>query len=209
MKQMMTVRRIGRMAWVIAAAGLFSGCAAFRASTTTVDLDNADHMKADFDYVDMRRITEDVVADILNSPFLQGQDTPPILIVAGVENRTSNYVDTKALTDRIRTMVLQSGKAQFVNESRRADLLKEQGYQAANVTPDTQVAIGRQLGASYMISGSLVEMSQTSPRQVRVSKQEVKYYNLTFEVTDLETGLITWTTEKEFARQASKPLIGW
>jgi hypothetical protein len=29
------------------------------------------------------------------------------------------------------------------------------------------------------------------------------------EITDLETGLIAWTTEKEFARQASLPLIGW
>ena len=25
----------------------------------------------------------------------------------------------------------------------------------------------------------------------------------------LETGLLAWTTEKEFARQASQPLIGW
>lgn len=209
MKMNHGLSRAGWLAAVVAAMGMTTGCAAFRASTTSVDLDSADHMKADFDYVDMRKITEEVVADILRGPFVEGHDSTPILIVAGVENRTSNYVDTKALTDRMRTLLLQSGKVQFINESRRADLMKEQGYQAANATPDTQVAIGRQLGASYMVSGSLVEMSQTSPRQVRVSKQEVKYYNLTMEITDLETGLITWTTEKEFARQASKPLIGW
>lgn len=188
---------------------LTSGCAAFRASTTSVDLDQADHKRADFDYLDMRRITENIVAQLLNGPFLETQAQPPIMIVAGLENRTSNYVDTKALTDRIRTMLLQSGRAQFVNEARRADLMREQGYQAANVTPETQTAIGRQLGASYMVSGSLVEMSSTSPRQARISKQQVKYYNLTFEITDLETGLIVWTAEEEFAREASKPLIGW
>ena len=44
---------------------------------------------------------------------------------------------------------------------------------------------------------------------MRVSRQELNYYKLTVEVTDLESGLIAFTTEKEFARQASKPLIGW
>ena len=55
-------------------------------------------------------------------------------------------------------MVFETGKAQFVNESRRADLLKEQGYQSEHATPESQVAVGRQLGAHYMLSGSLAEM---------------------------------------------------
>lgn len=186
-----------------------SGCAAFRASTQEVDVDQTKHMKADFDYSDMRSITESLVNDVLGSPFLQKESTPPIMMIAGVQNRTENYVDTKSLTDRIRTLLFQSGKMQFVNEARREDLLKEQGYQAANATPETQVAVGKQLGAKFMISGSLAEMKQTSPRQVRVSKQVLKYYKMTLEVTDLKTGLLVWTTEKEFAREASQPLIGW
>jgi PBP1b-binding outer membrane lipoprotein LpoB len=85
----------------------------------------------------------------------------------------------------------------------------EQGYQAANATPATQVSVGKQLGAKYMITGSFTEMDQASPRQARISKQEIKYYKLTFEITDLETSEIIWTQEKEFARRASLPLIGW
>jgi PBP1b-binding outer membrane lipoprotein LpoB len=42
-----------------------------------------------------------------------------------------------------------------------------------------------------------------------VSRTEINYYKLTVEVTDLESGLIAWTTEKEFARAARLPLIGW
>ena len=29
------------------------------------------------------------------------------------------------------------------------------------------------------------------------------------ELTDLETGLIAWTTQKERVRGGSKPVIGW
>jgi len=188
---------------------LGSGCAAVRASYRTVPLSQQKHYDASFDATDMRSITDSVVAELLQSPFLSQHREPPIMMVAGVENRTSQYVDTKNLTDRIRTELIRSGKVRFVNAARREDLLREQGYQAAHVTPETQVAIGKQLGARYMLTGSLTEMSQKSPRQVRLSRQEWKYYKLTVEVTDLETGLIVWTTEKEFQREASKPLIGW
>ncbi|HMO50357.1 MAG TPA: hypothetical protein PKE26_08195 [Kiritimatiellia bacterium] len=187
---------------------LNTGCAAFRASTSDVDVNRTTHMKEDFDFVDMRQISQSI-ADEMIATFLSRPGDPPIMMIPGIENRTSQYVDTKALTDRMRTEVIRSGRAQFVNEARRADLMKEQGYQAANVTPETQVAIGRQLGAKYMITGSLIEMSQRTPRQVRVSKTKENYYKLTLEVTDLETGLISWTTDREFARAATLPLIGW
>ena len=202
-----TLRNLKILTAAILTTTLFSGCAAFRASTTEVDVEETKHFDAEYDYSDMRKISESVAEELTASAILGGDS--PILVVAGVQNRTSNYVDTKALTDRIRTILIRSGKAQFINETRRDDLLKEQGYQAAHATPDSQAAVGRQLGAKFMLSGSLVEMSNRSPKQVRVSRQELNYYKLTVEMTDLESGLIAWTTEREFARQASKPLIGW
>jgi uncharacterized protein (TIGR02722 family) len=198
-----------RLAVLTAVAHGLAGCAAFRASTQDVSVDEKVHFGANFDHSDMRNITEEVVDELLADPFLGDKDEPPIVMIAGVQNRTSQYVDTKSLTDRIRTLLFKAHAARFVNESRRTDLLNEQGYQAAHATPETQAAVGRQLGAQFMISGSLSEMKQTSPRQARVSKQELKYYKLTMEVTDLVSGELVWTTEKEFARQASKPLIGW
>ncbi len=187
----------------------FTGCAAFRASTGEVSLDDPQYFDEKFNYADLREISERIANALAADPFLKDQPEPPIMMVANIQNRTSNYVDTKALTDRIRTRLIASKSAQFVNETRRDDLLKEQGYQAAHATGASQISVGKQLGAKYMLSGSLVEMKQTSPKQVRLSRKKLNYYNLTVEVTDLETGLIAWTKEEEFARQASQPLIGW
>lgn len=201
-------RSVGFVTILSATVLLSSGCAMFRASTTEVDVNRTSHMKESYDFVDMRQISQSI-ADEMIATFLAQSSTPPIMMIPGIENRTSEYMDTKALTDRIRTEVFKSGKAQFVNESRRADLMNEQGFQAANATPESQVSIGRQLGAKYMITGSMIEMSQRSPKQARISKTKENYYKLTLEVTDLETGLLAWTTEREFARAASLPLIGW
>ncbi len=203
------LKHIGATLVLAGAAALLNGCSMFQASTQNVDVDNMNQYSADYDATDMRKITQQVVDQLLASPFMGEETTPPIMMIAGVQNRSEIYVDTKNLTDRMRTLLLQSGKLQFVNEARREDLLKEQGYQAAHATAESQTAIGQQLGAKYMLSGSLTEMRQSSPREVRISKKRLNYYKLTVEVTNLETGLIAWTTEVEFARQASEPLIGW
>lgn len=197
------------IAGAITIALLLPGCSAFRMSTEDVSPENMTHYRADYDASDMRNITGSVVNKILASPFLSQQSSPPVMTIAGVENRTREYVDTKNLTDRMRTLLLQSGKIQFVNTARRQDLLKEQGYQAANASIETQATIGQQMGAKYMLTGSLTMMSQKSGKQVRVSKQNMKYFKLTVEITDLNSSLIIWTTEEEFARKESVPLIGW
>ncbi len=194
---------------VIMIAALLSGCAAFRHQTAGVDLDEADPMRERFDFTDLRSITESFANELAYSSFITEHNDPPIMMIAGVQNRTSEYMDTKNLSDRLRTLLFQTGNVQFVNEARREDLLREQGYQAAQATPETQAAVGQQLGAQYMMSGSLTEMSDRSPRQVRVSRTVRRYYKLTLEVTDLETGLLAWTAEREFAREARQPLIGW
>lgn len=186
-----------------------SGCAMFRGSVAEVDVNQKQHMDADYDYTDMKQMTQGFVNDILASKFIASAPQPPIVMIAGIQNRTQQFADMKNFTDHVRSILLESGKVRFVNETRRDDLLKEQGYQAANVTPEKQLSIGRQLGAKFMISGSFTEMDQSSPRQVRISKQVVKYYKLTFEVTDLETGELLMAPEKEFARKESQPLIGW
>lgn len=204
-----TVTRTGLVFLMCSISAFLTGCAAFRASTTDLDVNKTQHVRSTYDFSDLRTLSQAVADELLASPFLGDKSPAPIMMIAGVQNRTGRYVDTKGLTDKMRTLLFQSGKVQFVNEARREDLLKEQGYQAANATPETQTAVGKQLGAKYMLSGSLIEMQETSPRQVRVSKQEYTYYKLTMEVTDLESGLLAWTTEKEFARQSSQPLIGW
>ena len=193
----------------VAALFLANGCAMFRASTTVVDPNKATHFTQNYDYSDMKNITQEIVNQVLSNSFITKQQEPSVFMIAGIENRTSAYVDTKLITDSMRNLILKSGKARFINEARRADLLKEQGYTTQNAAPETQMKLGRQLGAKYMLTGSLVEMKETSARQVRVSKQKLNYYKLTVEITDLETNEILAAPETEFARQASQPLIGW
>ncbi|MGI6086610.1 MAG: penicillin-binding protein activator LpoB [Kiritimatiellia bacterium] len=186
-----------------------TGCAMFRIKVAETDVDDMPTLDARYGAQDLRKLSQEVADELASGKFLQEQAGNPIMIIYGIQPRTTTFVDTQALTDRIKTTLLQTSNVQFVNEARRDQLLKEQGYQAAHATDETRVSIGKQAGAKYMLTGALVEMEKRTGKQVRVSKTELMYYQLTVDVTDLESGLIVWSTTKEFARQARKPLIGW
>ncbi len=188
---------------------LLNGCAMFRQRIRDDDVSNLPALDAKYGAQDLRKLSQDVADEIANSAFVHNQKDNPIMIIYGIQPRTTTFVDTQALSDRIRTTLIQQGKIRFVNRTRRNELLKEQGYQAANATESSQVALGKQIGAKYMLTGALIEIQSESGRQVRVSKTKLNYYQLTIDITDLETGLIAWATQKEFAREARKPLIGW
>ncbi|MBM4148144.1 MAG: hypothetical protein FJ224_03780 [Lentisphaerae bacterium] len=194
---------------VVGGAAVFSGCAAFRISIDEKAPEEASALTAKYDQNDLLTWAKLMSEDIVNAPFPRKEGENPILVVMGIQNRTASHLDTKAIEDSITTELMNTGRMRFVNASRRDDLLREQGYQLANCTEETRTAIGRQLGARYMLTGSLVEISQKSGREVRVSRQEDVYYQLTVEITDLETGIMELRKQRDRLRRASKPIIGW
>ncbi|NLB54414.1 MAG: hypothetical protein GX811_01360 [Lentisphaerae bacterium] len=194
---------------ITASVLLFSGCAMFRIDVQEKDSANLKHDSAKYDYSDLRNLSEEVVHSIASAKFVADMEGNPIMIIGGIQPRTTTFVDTQALTERIRSDLTRQSKIRFVNESKREQLMKERGYQAAYATPETTSSIGKELGAKYMISGALVEMASRTGKQVRVSKTETVSYQLTVDITDMETGIIQWSDKWEFSRAARTPLIGW
>lgn len=206
---MKTVFCLVRLSLIFSFVLVLAGCAMFRIKVKDDDVNKMPELDARYGPQDLRRLSQEISTEIAGSSFITNQQNNPIMIIYGVQPRTTTFVDTQALTDRIRTTLMQSGKIQFVNEARRQELMKEQGFQAQSATDDTRTAIGKQLGARYMLTGALVEMQKQTGAQVRVSKTELMYYQLTIDITDLETGIVAWSTQREFAREKRMPLIGW
>jgi uncharacterized protein (TIGR02722 family) len=198
-----------RLFLILFFAVILSGCAMFRVRVKDDDVNQMPQFDAKYGPQDLRRLAQDISGEIAACSVIANQQNPPIMIIYGIQPRTTTFVDTQALAERMRTTLMKTGKIQFVNESRRDELMKEQGFQAQSATDETRVAIGKQLGARYMLTGALVEMRKQTGKQVRISKTELMYYQLTIDITDLETGIVAWSTQKEFAREASEPLIGW
>ena len=142
----------GSVAVLCFSAILCGGCAAVRQSTGDVDVNKTKPMSAKYDYSDLRSMTDEIADILLAHEFIRNQSQPPVVVILGVENATKLHIDTKAMTDTLRGKLLASGKMRFVNAGRRGNLLTEQSYQQKHAVPETRVAIGKQLGAKYMLT---------------------------------------------------------
>ena len=163
-----------------------------------------------YHFSDKKSIVNAMVDSLISKPPLVSASDKPVIVVYGVANRTSEHISTSAITDDIRQALLASGKVRFVNKIQRDNISHETDYQqSGKVTAETRIRLGRQVGAKYMLTGTLRSIEKKQPRQVRLKKKTLMYYSLNLELTDLETGLIEWADSAEVIRESSKPFIGW
>jgi uncharacterized protein (TIGR02722 family) len=185
-----------------------AGCTA---TTRDISPDEVLHYDETYDFADKKIIVSKLVDPLLASSPLSGSTDRPIIIIYGIANRTSEHIDTTGITDDIREALINAGKFQFINETQRNNIATETDYQynSGAVSPATRIERGRQLGARYILSGTLRSIEKDEPRQIRLKKKSYRYYKVNLELTDIKTGLISWTNSVEIAREASKPIIGW
>jgi uncharacterized protein (TIGR02722 family) len=183
-----------------------TGCTA---STKNLNTEAETHYDATYDFSDKSQIVNRLVTPLLSAPVFPVQEKP-ILIVYPVVNETSEHISTGGITDEIRMRLIQSGRFRFINESERENIQKETDYQYQGyVDPAMLVEEGRQLGADYILSGTLRSIKKEQPKQWRLYKKERIYYSLDLSITDLKTGEIVYADQAELAREASQPIIGW
>ena len=185
----------------------FGGCFA---STRDYEPTDTIHYDASYDFSDKNKIVNDLTESLTNRSPLAARNDRPVVVVYNVANRTNEHISTDLITDDIRQRILASGKARFVNRVQREAIEQETGYQhGGDVTPETRAQRSRQIGAEYMITGTLRSITKNEPRQWRLKKRKLQYYSLTLELTDLETSLIEWADSVEIVREEAKPFVGW
>jgi len=186
---------------------LLAGC-----SVTTREVGSDEKVIYDegYHFSDKKAIVNDMVESLLSKhPLLRATDRP-VLIVYGIANRTSEHISTSAMTDDMRQALLNSGRVRFVNKTQRSNIEQETSYQyGGSVAVETRIQKARQVGAQYMLTGTLRSIEKNQPRQFRLKKKTLMYYSLNMELTDIQTGLIEWADSTEVIREASKPFIGW
>ena len=193
--------------FVFSAFILMAGCAV---TTREVSPQEKLHYDESYDFSDKKTIVQSLSNSLLTKSPLASSKDRPVVIVYGIANRTSEHISTSGITDDIREALLKSGKVRFVNETQRQNIARETMYQQSGVvTPETRIQQARQVGARYMLTGTLRSIKKVQPKQVRLKKKTYQYYSLNLELTDIETSLIAWTDSVEVIRESSKPFIGW
>ncbi len=156
-----------------------------------------------FNEADMQQMADTMIRAMVSCGYIANSPKPPIVIVEKVANRTQDHIDMASMTNKIRTALINSGKVRFVDKEARETLDEEYEYNSAgNVSEVTQKKRGKQIGADYILNGSL----STNVQELGGTK--FIYYKLTMNLTNLESSTIDCTQEKELRKKFTKQTYG-
>jgi uncharacterized protein (TIGR02722 family) len=178
------------------------GCATTGTKVSYGDPGAVERLTADFGSADLHMIVEKMVDSMATSPVLEGR---PVIFVDHVRNNTHEHIDTKSITDKIRTILLKHGKARITARSDIPDtLLQEQDFQNSNLAdPGTIIKMGKLAGAQYILFGDISSIEKRSG-----GKRDV-WFKITLNLTNTQDGLIEWADDKEIRKMAKRRTIGW
>ena len=161
-------------------------------------------LTADFGSTDLQTIAERMVSSLVRHPLISGGQRP-VVQVSTVKNKTMEHIDTKSVTDKIRTALIKTGMVRFtaVSDANR-EILENREYQEHSgvVSKRTAKGVGKQIGTDYLLYGEIDSIVKRAGRESDV------YYKFTLNLVDVETGIIEWSDEKEIRKQGNRPLFG-
>ncbi len=157
-----------------------------------------------FNESDMRMIADTMIKSLVESRVVAESKKAPVVLVTLVKNRTEEHIDMKSMTDKIRVALVKSGRFRFTEKETRADLAEEVEYQSQSgyVDPSTARQKGKQIGANYFLKGEITDRVQ------QVGDKKYVYYKSTFELVNIQTGILDWTDEKELRKFYKKKSVG-
>ena len=194
MKPALPVRLAG--AALLCAAIALSGCAE---KTRYGDARGVETVTNQFGSTDLQMIAESMTRSMLNTPIVTSGERP-IMTVQEVKNKTSEYIDTRSITDSIRTELQKSGRVRFAVDAAAMDQQIEElkRQQSDYYDAKKSVAVGKMVGAAYRLEGNITSIVKEA--------KDVKdvFYKFNLQMWNVQTGLLEWGDEKEIRKTTSR-----
>src|SRR5262245_50682466 len=141
--------------------GSLAGCSTVKYD----DPGKVESLTIDWGSTDLQTLAAGMIESLVAAPQLayieqahKGDDKRILSYFGGIENRTSEHIDTATIKDKIETQLLKSGKFRIAAGKQGQNEIGEQvRFQqgSGRVDPVTARAFGKQVGADVVIYGTL------------------------------------------------------
>jgi len=167
------------------------------------DPEKVNLMNDQWSETDMQTVVKDLVGSLASHPAIKDAKNPPVVMVTQLQNKTSEHIDTQSVMDMVRVDLMKTGKVGFIDKEARQDISDEYNYQNSGmVAKETKKGPGGQTGADFIINGRLDSIIQ------EVGKDKTVYYKVTLNMTNLKTGMIVWSDNKQIRKGFKKKSVG-
>ena len=183
---------------MLAAALLLGGCA--KEKTRYGDAKSVETVTNQFGSTDLQMLAESMSQSMLSEAPVISSGNLPIVTVQEVKNKTSEYIDTRSITNRMRATLQKSRKVRFATD--QADMQKQideiQRQQSEYYDANKSTEVGKMVGAGFRVTGEITSI-------VKETKHIKDVYDQLFlSMTNIQTGIEEWSDTKEIRKTTEK-----
>jgi uncharacterized protein (TIGR02722 family) len=166
---------------------------------TRVEADRQVDLSGYWNDTDSRLVSEEMIRDLLSRPwadeFRTASGGKPALVVGRVLNKTMEHIPTETFIKDLEREIINAGEIKVVaSASQRDSLGGEKLYQSKNASLETQKAMGKELGADFLLLG------QINAIEDRAGGTIMKYYQVELELINIESGEKVWIGQKKIKK---------
>src|ERR1043165_3564871 len=185
----------------VAMVGL-AGCSA-ETKVTRVDAGVVTDFSGRWNDTDSRIVAESMVKEALEYPWLgnfsQSKRRQPVVVVGTVLNNSHEHINVQTFVTDLERELTNSQKITFVaGKSEREEVRTERKEQAMYAREDTQKAPGKEMGADYMMKGTIATILDEAEGTKAV------FYQVDFQMVDLESNAKVWYGQKKIKKVVEK-----
>lgn len=195
-----TNRHLQLLAGIVMVA--LAGCQTTSPTTGTAGVSYGDAkavetVTTDLGSTDIQMTAEKMTQSLIQHPVIQDIIKRRGLMMASpVQNKTSEYFDTKMITDTI-LVQLQKNGVRYVIEGEgmqnQVDELRRQN-QSGLYDKSKTVKMGKMQGAKFRLDGSVSSIIK------KTADLKDAYYKINLRLIEIETGIVEWSDEKEIRK---------
>ena len=149
---------------------------------------------------DSWKTAQNIIKQILNGRWIRdfnqknGGERPKV-IVGLIKNKSHEHIDAETFIKDIEKAFIRTGSVRLVQcGEKREELRYERQDQQDYASPATMKKWGRELGADYMLQGTINSIVDS------YQNQKVLYYQIDLELTDLETNEVVWIGDEKIKK---------
>jgi hypothetical protein len=194
---------VGLTLLVLVVLGLAVGCSSVPKVRRTAVEETID-LSGRWNDADSRMVADEMIKDCLNRPWLpefqSHKGKKPVVIVGTVLNRSDEHINTQVFVKDLERALINSGLVDFVaSRDERGELRKERAdMQLGFTSAETEKAMGQEIGADFMLKGTLNSVRD------QIKGQYVILYQVNLEFHNLETNRKVWIGQKKLKKVVSR-----
>ncbi len=195
-------RRCGRVAVLSVLVAGLAGCGA-ETKVTRVDAGVVTDLSGRWNDTDSRMVAESMVKEALEYPWLntfsQTKRRQPVVVVGTVLNNSHEHINVQTFVTDLERELTNSQKITFVaGKSEREEVRTERKEQAMYAREDTQKAPGKEMGADYMMKGTIATILDEA------DGTKAMFYQIDLQMVDLESNAKVWFGQKKIKKVIEK-----